>query len=137
VTFLFDTSTLLLHYFKAPGSDWIHRIMTDTTNAIMIAAVSITELGRRLVATGCDPTEARSVALSYAAMCERVISVDTAASVRAFELGVASRARIPLVDALIAACASIADATLVHRDDHFLAIPADLLCQVDAASREK
>lgn len=132
--FLLDTSALLLHYFKAPGADRIHRIISDEKNSILIASVSITELGRRLVATGCDPMGARSSALSYATLCERVVPLDTAVSVRAFELGVASRARIPLVDALIAACASICDATLVHRDDHFLAIPADLMQQVDAAS---
>ncbi len=132
MTFLLDTSALLLHYFKAPGADRIHRIMSDEKNTIIIAAVSITELGRRLVATGCDPIEARSSALSYATLCERVVPVDTAASIRAFELGLTSRTRIPLVDALIAACASISDATLVHRDDHFLEIPADLLPQMDA-----
>ena len=134
MTFLLDTSALLLHYFKAPGADRIHRIISDEKNSIIVASVSITELGRRLVAAGCDPAVAKSSALSYATMCERVVPVDTAAAIRAFELGVASRARIPLVDALIAACASICDATLVHRDDHFLAIPEDLLQQVDAAA---
>jgi predicted nucleic acid-binding protein len=134
VTFLLDTSALLLHYLKTPGADRIHRIICDETNSIFVASVSITELGRRLIATGCDPMEARSSALSYASLCERVVPVDTAVSIRAFELGVASHARIPLVDALIAACASICDATLVHRDDHFLGIPADLLPQVDAVS---
>jgi predicted nucleic acid-binding protein len=132
--FLLDTSVLLLHYFKAPGADRIHRIISNEKNSILVASVSITELVRRLVATGCDPMEARASALSYATLCERVVPIDTAASIRAFELGVASRTRIPLVDALIAACASICDATLVHRDDHFLGIPADLLRQVDAAS---
>ena len=103
VTFLLDTSALLLHYFKAPRADRIHRIISDEKNSIIVASVSITELGRRLVTAGCDPA-------------------------------LASRARIPLVDALIAACASICDATLVHRDDHFLTIPEDLLQQVDAAA---
>jgi predicted nucleic acid-binding protein len=134
VTFLLDTSALLLHYFKTPGADRIHRIISDETNSILVASVSIAELGRRLVATGCDPVEARSSALSYAALCERVVPVDTAVSIRAFELGVASRARIPLVDTLVAACASICDATLVHRDDHFLGIPAGLLPQMDAVA---
>jgi predicted nucleic acid-binding protein len=133
VTFLLDTSALLLHCFKTPGADRIHRIISDETNSILVASVSITELGRRLIAAGCDPMEARSSALSYAALCERVVPVDAPVSIRALELGVASHARIPLVDALIAACASTCDATLVHRDDHFLAIPADLLRQVDAA----
>jgi len=133
VTFLLDTSALLLHYFKSPGADRIHRIISDKKNSILIASVSITEVGRRLVATGCDPVEARSSALSYATLCERVVPVDSAVSLRAFEFGAASRARIPLVDALIAACASICEATLVHRDDHFLAIPTDLLPQMDTA----
>jgi predicted nucleic acid-binding protein len=134
VTLLLDTSALLLHFFKSPGGEGIQELISDGANEILVASVSIAEFSRRLVSTGYEPMEARSAALSYARLAERVMPIDTASAIRAFELGVASRARIPLVDALIAACASIGNATLVHRDDHFLAIPAELLQQVDAAS---
>jgi len=53
------------------------------------------------------------------------------AAVRTYELSSQSRERIPLVDSLIAACASLTEAALVHRDDQFKAIPAALAERAD------
>lgn len=39
--------------------------------------------------------------------------------------------RLPLVDALIAATALLAEATLVHRDQHLARLPSDRLRQRD------
>lgn len=134
MTVLLDTSALLLHYFDAPGGRRIMDLITDGANEILVASISLAELARRLVATGVDPAAARSTALSYASLAGRVIPVDAAAAIRAFELATTAGRRIPLANVLIAACASISDATLVHRDDHFHAIPAALLRQADAAA---
>lgn len=128
---LLDTSALLLHFFKEPGGDRVQELLADESNVILIASVSITELARRLVAMGYGVDEAKTTSLSYASLADRVLPVDTAAAVRAFELSSLSRERIPLTDALIAACASIGSAALVHRDAHFRTIPADLLQRVD------
>ena len=128
---LLDTSALLIHFYKEPGGARVQDLLADESNEVLIASVSITELARRLVAMGYGVDEARSTSLSYASLAERVMPVDTAAAVRAFELSSLSRERIPLTDALIAACASIGNAALVHRDAHFRAIPTDLLQRVD------
>ena len=52
--------------------------------------------------------------------------MDIAVAVRAFEIAQTARGRLPLVDALSAACASTVEAILVHRDERFeaLASPA-------------
>lgn len=128
---LLDTSALLIHYFKEMGGDRVQEFIADDANEILIASVSIAEFARRLSVMGYAVDEARSTSLSYASLAEGVIPVDTAAAMRAFELSSLSRERIPLADALIAACASLNSATLVHRDAHFRAIPADLLRRVD------
>jgi len=131
LTFLLDTSALLLHYFQEAGGDRVQDLLAGDANQVLIASVSITELARRLLAMGCTAEEAKTTSLSYASLAEQVMPVDTAVAVRAFELSSLARQRLPLVDALIAACACIADATLVHRDAHFRAIPADLLTRMD------
>jgi predicted nucleic acid-binding protein len=131
VNLLLDTSALLVHFYKEPGGDRVQELLADESNVILISSVSITELARRLVAMGYGVDEAKTTSLSYASLADRVLPVDTAAAVRAFELSSLSRERIPLTDALIAACASIGSAALVHRDAHFRTIPTNLLQGVD------
>jgi predicted nucleic acid-binding protein len=59
---------------------------------------------------------------------ERVVVTDQICQ-RALELRLASAKRLPAVDSLIAATASVHGAILVHRDPHFLDIPKELLSQ--------
>ena len=131
MTFLLDTSAMLLHYFREPGAERVHSLLEDDANQVLIASICVTEMARRLLAMGQAVDDARSTSLSYASLAERVVPVDTAVAVRAFELTSLSRPRLPLVDALIAACACLSGATLVHRDTHFRAIPQDLLTRID------
>jgi predicted nucleic acid-binding protein len=131
LTLLLDTSSLLIHFFNEPGGDKVQELLADTANEILLASVSIAELARRLAGLGYELEEARSISLSYASLAERVVALDTAAAVRAFEMSALSSERVPLVDALIAACASINNATLVQRDAHFSTIPEDLLRRMD------
>ncbi len=58
-------------------------------------------------------------------------TVDISASIarRAFDLKVAATQRLPAINSLIAASASANQFILVHRDQHFLSIPAGLLKQ--------
>jgi predicted nucleic acid-binding protein len=131
VTLLLDTSALLIHFFQEPGGNRVQDLLVDESNDILVSSVCIAEFARRLLAAGYGLDEARSSSLSYASLADRVVAVDTAAAVRTFELSSLSRERIPLVDAMIAACASLCGASLVHRDAHFRAIPEDLLQRVD------
>jgi predicted nucleic acid-binding protein len=131
VTLLLDTSALLLHFLKESGGDRVQDLVAAESNQVLLAAVTIAELARRLLAMGYDVGEARSTSLAYASLADRVVAVDRAAAVRAFEISSLARERIPLVDSLIAACASVSGATLVHRDRHFCAVPEDLLRRMD------
>jgi predicted nucleic acid-binding protein len=127
VTVLLDTSALLVHFFKEPHGERVQGILADESNRILIPSVCITEIARRLVALGHANDEARAIALSYASLAEEVIAIDLAVAVRAFELSTLTPNRVPLVDAVIAACASVAEATLIHRDAHFRALPQNLV----------
>jgi predicted nucleic acid-binding protein len=117
--FLLDTSALLAHWRNEAGAERVQAVLDDADNEVQICSLSVTELARRLKALGAEDAEARGTALQYAGLADKVISIDTAVALRAFELGAAGSARLPLADALIAASAAVSGATLVHRDPHF------------------
>jgi predicted nucleic acid-binding protein len=127
--FVLDTSALLAHYREESGCARIQHILEDDDAEVIIVAVSIAEMARTLLNLGSEIDSARSVALAYADLATSVVPVDTALSVRALEVGYACGSRLPLVGAIIAAGASLFDATLVHRDAHFSQIPGDFLKQ--------
>jgi predicted nucleic acid-binding protein len=131
MTLLLDTSAILLHFFQEPGGERVQELLSDDANEILIASVSVVEFARRLTALGYGVDEARSRGLEYASLAERVVPVDTATAVRAFDLSSLGARRIPLVDSLIAACASLSGAALVNRDAHFKAMSAEVLQRVD------
>ncbi len=126
--YFLDTSALLAHYLNEAGSKRVQAIFEEEGSEVSISALSIAEMARRLLALGTDLEAARSTALEYAGL-STVSPIDTATSIRAFELGSACKARLPLVDALIAAGAALSNATLVHRDPHFNEIPAGLVAR--------
>jgi predicted nucleic acid-binding protein len=121
--YLFDTTALLAHYLDEPGAEDVQSILEDTDSTVHASSVSLTELARRLVALGEPVVEARRRALDYAELIDELITVDGALAIRAFELGASATGRVPLVDCLIAACAQVSEAVLVHRDPHFDALP--------------
>jgi len=125
--YLLDTSALLAHHRNEPGAARVQVLFEDSDAEIHIAAPSVAEMARRLLALGADTMTARTVALEYAGLATSILPVDTAVSIRAFELGSISKTRLPLVDALIAATAALIGATLVHRNPHFDGLPSELV----------
>jgi predicted nucleic acid-binding protein len=125
--YVLDTSALLAHHRNEPGAARVQVLLEDPEAEIHVAAPSLTEMARRLLTLGADAATARTVALEYAGLATSVLSIDTAVSIRAFELGSENKTRLPLVDALIAACAGLIGATLVHRDAHFEGLPPSLV----------
>ena len=67
----------------------------------------------------------------YWQIVDGVRAVDEAVAAKAVDLRRAAGRRLPNGDALIAATAALAGATLVHRDPHFSAIPPALLQQIE------
>jgi predicted nucleic acid-binding protein len=65
----------------------------------------------------------------YRALLNEIVNVDEGVRSEAVRLRTAASTRVASMDVLIAASASLPSATLVHRDAHFSAIPAQLLKQ--------
>jgi predicted nucleic acid-binding protein len=120
--YLLDTSAMVAHFRKENMSWRVQELLLDDTAEVYISSLSVAEFARRLLSLGLDSARAREEALNYAGMASRVIPVDTAVAIRAFELGAGATGRLPLADALIAASASTVGATLVHRDARFEAL---------------
>jgi predicted nucleic acid-binding protein len=131
--FLIDTSALLAHARKEPGWERVSALFEQRDCEVLASAVSLTEFARRLRDLGSPVEGASAIMASYRDLLDEVVPVDGQVARTAFEIGCATPERLPLVDALIAASAHERGATLVHRDRHLAAIPADLLSQLDLA----
>jgi predicted nucleic acid-binding protein len=128
VTYLLDSSALLAFYFGEPGGDRVREILSDDRTAVRLSVLSMAEFWGRLRAIG----SAEIFDETWHQLSEMMTSIDPISSeivYRSLELRVAATARLPQMDALIAATAAIYGAILVHRDPHFLSIPNHLLQQ--------
>jgi len=128
LTYLLDTSAWLTHVFNEPGCQRINTLFDSNGCSIGVCVLSLIELQTRLKALDRDGEFERLWTL-YRPLFDRVISVDEALVARAIALKRATPSRLPSIDALIAAAAALHEATLVHRDAHFQAIPVDWLQQ--------
>ena len=131
MTYLLDTSALLAHYRDEAGADAVQTIFDEDDHAVLIASVTLTEFARRLVSLGVEADEAVATADGYVEAIDAIVPVDAVVAKAAFELMRQTPARLPMVDALIAACALSSNATLVHRDQHMRAIPSEILAQIE------
>jgi predicted nucleic acid-binding protein len=129
MTHLFDTSAILAHHLAEPGADRVQALFDDESNSIGICSVTLLEFETRLHAMGLNEADRRAEVLKYQLLFDEVMSVDAAVCAKAAEVKFSATARLPNVDALIAASAAMHNATLVHRDPHFLAIPGTMLAQ--------
>jgi predicted nucleic acid-binding protein len=66
---------------------------------------------------------------TYRRMFREVVPVGEEVATAAVRQGEASSGRLPLTDALIAACAHLTRSRLLHADPHFERIPKNLLKQ--------
>jgi len=129
--YVLDTSALLAHHRQEAGWPAVQALFEADEAELILASVSLAEFGRRLRELGATETEAETVLASYQLLFGEVAPIDTATARAAFVLGCRTPRRLPLLDALIAAVAQIKGATLVHRDEHMRAIPAELIRQQD------
>lgn len=130
---LLDTSALLAHARREPGWARVASLLDDHDLEVLASTVSLTELARRFLDLGAPAEEALRVVEDYRELVDEIVVVDERVALTAVDLGRKTPERLPLADALIAACALARGAQLVHRDRHMAAIPADLLDQVDLA----
>ena len=128
--YLLDTSALLAHHRQESGWEQVQAIFADDGAEILIASVTIAEFARRMRELGAAEPGIRETLADYRMLFSEVIAVDGVLAWAAFQLGCRTPKRLPLVDALIAAAAQARGACLVHRDEHLVAIPAELVQQM-------
>lgn len=128
MTHLLDSSAFFAFFFGEPGGDRVRELLADPAVTVGVSALTAVELWSRLKAEGRENAFEREWG-DHLPLFERVVAADLPLCLKAVEIRRAARARIPTIDALIAAGAALANATLLHRDPHFASIPARLLKQ--------
>ena len=131
---LLDTSAVLAHLRDEPGADEVEAIFDDRSHEVLLSALTVAELARRLRSLGFDDAAIEARVADYVALSTRVVPVDTDVARAAFDVCGRTPHRLPLVDALIAASALREGARLVHRDRHMAAIPTGVVDQLDLHS---
>ncbi|HMP72603.1 MAG TPA: PIN domain-containing protein [Kiritimatiellia bacterium] len=124
---LLDTSAILTHLLDEPGSDDVADLLAQGPERVLLAAPTWVELDRRLRELIAENDERERVFNIYTKDLSRMAILDMKAIKAALLIQSKISQRIPMVDALIAGCASAHNATLVHRDPHFDTIPASQL----------
>ena len=130
ITHVLDTSAILAHYLREPGADDVNAILAQGPEAAGISLIALVELRSRLAEAAANPQEAERVFKLYTETLTTVLPFSRETADTAMNLRAATRPRLPLVDALIAASAKQHGAILVHRDPHMAAIPASLVSQL-------
>lgn len=128
--YLLDTTALLAHYQAAPGAEQLQELFDHGGHEFFLSVLSTVEFGRKLKELGVPQAQARQTLASYTLLFDKVLPVDDEVARRALHLAFTVRPRLPTVDSLIAATAQHAEASLVHLDKHFTAIPDDALPQL-------
>ena len=129
MTHLLDTSALLAHYLAEPGADRVQALFEDESAMPGTSILALFEFELRLCQLGMDAeTRAKELA-RYRALLDEVVDVNESVRAEAIRLRASASAHVAAMDVLIAATASSSGATLLHRDPHFAAIPANLLRQ--------
>jgi predicted nucleic acid-binding protein len=131
MVYLLDTSALLAHYRNEAGASRVHALFGEADAELYIASVSLPEFARRLRDLGQDEAQTRRVLADYRELLDGIVAIDVPVAEASEELLRRMPARLPLVNALIAAAARVQGAALVHRDAHMRAIPAELVEAVD------
>lgn len=123
MTHLLDTSAILAHFLDEPGADQVEALLAGGPSVAGLSAPSWAEIDRRMHEILPDANAALRILRHYTRSLCGFVPVDEAAALAAMRIRRSCVSRLPLVDALIAGCASARGLTLVHRDKHMDAIP--------------
>lgn len=129
ISHVLDTSAVLAHYLNEPGAADVHALIAGH-DTIGFCVISLPELKTRLREILDDPAEIERVFALYADDLTTSLPVTREMADMAIQLRETTRPRLPTVDAVIAACAQLHQATLVHRDPHLTAIPPGKIQQL-------
>ena len=128
MTHLLDSSGFFAFFFDEPGRNRVEELFSDPEVDVGVSVLTPIELWTRLKAEGSD-SQFEQEWEDHLPLFEKIIEADIANCLKAIELRRAASARLPTIDAVIAAAAARHEAVLVHRDPHFTSIPGHLLKQ--------
>ena len=134
--YLLDTSAVVAHFRKEVGHARVQALFDDEDAVLWLAAPSIMELDACLCDIGIKDAARRKTINDYANELFHVVAVDECVVRRAMDIRDAAVGRLPSMDALIAACAAVCGAILVHRDSHFDVIPQEILPSLRLSSQD-
>ena len=129
MTRLLDTSALLAHYLAEHGAERVQSLFEEAAVVTGTSILALYEFELRLHQLGVDAATRVTELNRYRALLTEVVDVTEAVRGEAIRLRTNATAHVAAMDVLIAASASLGNATLVHRDPHFAAIPTNLLKQ--------
>ena len=130
ITHIFDTSALLTHFFDEAGADIAEELLKSYPSTIGVSVLSLPEFRGRLRIELSDTGEIEYACHRYFNLLFRSIGIDRIVAELVEHIRLSASERIPLIDALIAACAKGSNAVLVHKDPHFTVIPATAVSQI-------
>jgi predicted nucleic acid-binding protein len=131
VTYLLDTSAVAALFLHEPGGDVVERLLADPAAEVSVCAITWFELRFLLRRIGLTPADCAEALRLCRAAIVRSWPVNEDVVERAVQLRTEGGDRLALADCLIAGCAAVHGAVLVHRDAHFDAIPERLLRQMN------
>ena len=108
----------------------VERLWQEPRNRIGLCVLSIPELNGRLTVEVDDPEEVDRSVRQYVDELTTILIVDRRTADSAMLLRESADTRLPLVDAVIAGCARVHSAVLVHRVPHLASIPGELVAQM-------
>lgn len=127
---ILDTSAVTAHFFGEPGTDVVGGLLADASKHVTICSVTLFEFRYVLAAARLSAGDIAAAMDAYSDVFDDAVAVDTAVIREAIRLRERAPGRLPAMDAMIAAAAVHRQATLVHRDRHFDAIPSNVLRQL-------
>ncbi len=122
MTHMLDTSAWLAHLFGEPGVEEVSLLFDEPQNDVYVSVLSLLEMVGRLKALN-QQDQWPLVRDTYAKLFAKILPVDESIAGAAIEFRRNTPSRLPTIDALIAATASVHGLILVHRDPHLAAIP--------------
>jgi predicted nucleic acid-binding protein len=129
ITHVLDTSAWLAHLFQEPGYEQVSELLLEPDNRIGVSVLSLIEVYGRMRHLNIHK-RFENVVAQYRDVFAQIIPVSEAIALRAVALREAAAARVPAIDALIAATAAHHNAALIHRDPHLAALPGEAVVQV-------
>lgn len=130
MTYLLDTSALAAHFLNQTGAAQVDQLIAEAPSDVGVCVLAWFELRYVLHRCGVSEKDSHQALALYRELPMTQVSISMEVVQRAMDIRDATPQRLPLADALMAACASLHHAVLVHRDSHYAPIPARYLRQL-------